>query len=56
MKKHLLSLARSPLGYAFNALASAFQYIPTPGFLERFLCWGCETFCCADGVQDDPLF
>jgi hypothetical protein len=24
--------------------------------LTRFVCWGCETFCLQDGIQDNTWF
>ena len=45
MRKHLTSFIKSPIGYAFNFIAHFNG--------SRFVCWGCETFCLNDGVQDD---
>lgn len=56
MAKHLLSFLRSPIGYIANLLATLTLYIPVPDLLDRWVCQMCETFCIADGVQDDPLF
>ena len=54
MKKHLVSFLHSPLGYAFNFLASVDQYIWV--MPDKWLSKCCEEFCLNDGVQDDPLF
>lgn len=48
MKSHILSFIKSPIGYAFNFVAHFNG--------SRFVCWGCETFCLRDGVQDDCWF
>lgn len=50
MKQHLISFIKAPLGYIFNFLAH-FDLLS-----GRFVCWGCETFCLQDGVQDDCWF
>jgi len=56
MRKHFVSILRSPIGYILNLIATINQYIPAPKSMENWLCAGCETFCLNDGVQDDPLF
>jgi hypothetical protein len=48
MKAHIISFVKSPVGYLFNLLAHFNG--------SRFVCWGCETFCLHDGVQDDCWF
>ena len=50
MQAHALSFIKAPLGYIFNFLAH-FDCIS-----GRFVCWGCETFCISDGIQDDSWF
>ena len=45
MRKHLTSFIKSPIGYVFNFIAHFNG--------SRFVCWGCETFCLNDGIQDD---
>jgi hypothetical protein len=50
MKQHLISFIKAPVGYIFNFLAH-FDFLS-----GRFVCWGCETFCLQDGVQDDCWF
>jgi hypothetical protein len=52
MTKHFISFIKCPIGYAFNFVAH-FEY---PQSLTRFVCWGCETFCLQDGVQDNAWF
>lgn len=48
MKAHLLSFVKAPVGYLFNLVAHFGG--------GRFVCWGCETFCLRDGVQDEVWF
>jgi len=53
---YLLSFLKSPFGFIFNLLATISCYIWLPRFLNRFICFGCETFCINDGIQDDVMF
>jgi hypothetical protein len=48
VKAHIVSFIKSPIGYFFNFIAHFGG--------GRFVCWGCETFCLRDGVQDDCWF
>jgi len=48
MKAHALSFIKAPIGYLFNLVAHFNG--------SRFVCWGCETFCLQDGIQDDSWF
>ena len=50
MKAHILSFVKAPIGYLFNFVAH-FDCLS-----GRFVCWGCETFCLRDGIQDDCWF
>jgi hypothetical protein len=50
MKAHLFSFIKAPIGYLFNFVAH-FDFLS-----GRFICWGCETFCLRDGIQDDCWF
>jgi hypothetical protein len=50
MKSHLSSFIKAPIGYLFNFVAH-FDFLS-----GRFVCWGCETFCLRDGIQDDCWF
>jgi hypothetical protein len=50
MKAHLFSFIKAPIGYLFNFVAH-FDLLS-----GRFVCWGCETFCIQDGIQDDCWF
>ena len=62
--KHLVSFARSPLGYTLNLLATLGVHATrVPGLrwvdyvFERVgMTHACEMFCLRDGVQDDMLF
>jgi hypothetical protein len=48
VKAHVLSFVKAPVGYVFNLVAHFGG--------GRFVCWGCETFCLRDGVQDEVWF
>jgi hypothetical protein len=48
MKAHALSFIKAPIGYLFNFVAHFNG--------SQFVCWGCETFCLQDGIQDDCWF
>jgi hypothetical protein len=48
MQAHALSFVKAPVGYLFNFAAHFVGW--------RFICWGCETFCLRDGIQDDTWF
>ena len=50
MKAHFFSFIKAPIGYLFNFVAH-FDFLS-----GRFVCWGCETFCLRDGIQDDCWF
>ena len=54
--RHLLSFMKSPLGYAFNLLATISCYVRVPALVTLWICRGCECFCINDGIQDDMLF
>ena len=54
MRNHLFSFIKCPIGYVFNFLAH-FSYMDKE-FPCRFVCWGCETFCLKDGIQDECWF
>ena len=54
--KYLISFIKAPIGFIFNLLATITVYIYSPKVLDKFLCWGCETFCINDGIQDDMMF
>jgi len=58
MKRHLVSFAKSPLGYLANFVATVTVYCgkTVEDFTARPVCWACETFTIRDGVQDAPLF
>lgn len=59
MRKHLISFAKSPIGYLANLLATLATKLPRKvedRFFGEWLCGICEAFCVKDGVQDDPLF
>jgi hypothetical protein len=58
MKKHIVSILRSPLGYLANFAATLLCYAPAlEPLLERPICWACEMFCCQDDeIQRDAMF
>jgi hypothetical protein len=58
MARHLLSFARSPIGYIVNLLATCFCHAPQwlEELAEPVMASLCEQFCARDGVQDDMLF
>ena len=56
MKRHIISILKSPIGYTANLAASVSQYLPMPEVLNDAICAACETFALKDGIQDDPLF
>lgn len=49
--KYVVSFLRSPIGFVFNLAAHLPSALFNPA--APFICWGCETFCARDGVQDD---
>ena len=54
--QYLISFLKSPLGFIFNFFATLSVHLGFPECSNKFLCWGCETFCINDGIQDDMLF
>lgn len=61
--KHIVSFARSPIGYALNLMATVLVYceqVPLLGSAARVmgdaLANPCDALCLRDGVQDDMLF
>ena len=63
MRRHLLSIARSPLGYLCNLLATCMAHAEhLPLMVRPMRAAGdafsnvCEVMCLRDGVQDDMLF
>lgn len=63
MVKHLISFARSPIGYILNLLCTVLVYaeqLPIAGRLAlmagNVLARPADILCARDGVQDDMLF